>query len=197
MIPFCALASGLAGQEMRKQQQELQQFAKELQRHAKELHLQSKLGLDHTRHATTVQAVSDDLFNFKRQIYDSGVLHPKLPVIEEAPEPPVGALDLGEDVPLGRFGKARGWAGDWRLGMAQRPELVLPRRVSWQTVQDKLTCRALSSKGNGLHKTQSHFARFLPGLWDLNALLGKNDVFLEAAQGNVEQLVQELARASA
>lgn len=85
-------------QEMRKQQQELQQFAKELQRHAKELHLQSKLGLDHTRHATTVQAVSDDLFQFKRQIYDSGVLLPKLPEVEEAPEPPVGALDLGEDV---------------------------------------------------------------------------------------------------
>eukprot|EP00435_Cladocopium_sp_Y103_P041955 s490_g11.t1 len=78
---------------------------------------------------------------------------------------------------------------------AQRPELVLPRRVSWQTVQDKLTCRALSSKGNGLHKTQTHVARFLPGLWDLNALLGENHVFLEAAQGNVEQLVYYMVTA--
>jgi len=85
-------------QEMRKQQHELQQMTKELQKHAKELHLQSQLGMDHSRHATTVQAVSDDLFRFKRQIYDSGVLVPKLPVEEEAPEPPVGALDLGEDV---------------------------------------------------------------------------------------------------
>lgn len=46
-----------------------------------------------------VQAVSQDLFRFKRQIYDSGVLHPKLPEQEaSAPEPPVGALELGEDV---------------------------------------------------------------------------------------------------
>ena len=29
------------------------------------------------------------------------MLVPKLPVEEEAPEPPVGALDLGEDVWLG------------------------------------------------------------------------------------------------
>lgn len=30
------------------------------------------------------------------------MLLPKLPEVEEAPEPPVGALDLGEDVRLGR-----------------------------------------------------------------------------------------------
>ena len=43
--------------------------------------------------------MSQDLFRFKRQIYESGVLLPKLPLPEpSAPEPPVGALELGEDV---------------------------------------------------------------------------------------------------
>lgn len=37
-------------------------------------------------------------FQFPSAAQDSGVLVPKLPVEEEAPEPPVGALDLGEDV---------------------------------------------------------------------------------------------------
>lgn len=48
-----------------------------------------------------------------RVVKDSGVLLPKLPEVEEAPEPPVGALDLGEDVRLGRrrrrpFGETNG-----------------------------------------------------------------------------------------
>ncbi|CAK8996506.1 Hypothetical protein SCF082_LOCUS4821 [Durusdinium trenchii] len=87
-------------QEMQKQQHEMHQLTKELQRHAKELHLQSKLGLNRDKDLPmTVQAVSDDLFRFKRQIYDSGVLVPKLEVAEEqAPDPPVGALELAEDV---------------------------------------------------------------------------------------------------
>ena len=37
----------------------------ELQRHAKELHLQSKLGLDNTRHATTVQAAFSAGYTWK------------------------------------------------------------------------------------------------------------------------------------
>eukprot|EP00435_Cladocopium_sp_Y103_P054119 s1203_g17.t1 len=80
---------------------------------------------------------------------------------------------------------------------AKEPEVVLPRCVAWERVQEKLTCRALSSKGNGLHKTQRHFARFLPGLWDVNCLLDLKGVFLQAAQGNPDPLLQELARTSA
>eukprot|EP00435_Cladocopium_sp_Y103_P027020 s1203_g6.t1 len=46
---------------------------------------------------------------------------------------------------------------------AQDPEVVLPRCVAWERVQEKLTCRALSSKGNGLHKTPRLIVAFCQG----------------------------------
>ncbi|CAJ1350061.1 unnamed protein product, partial [Effrenium voratum] len=89
-------------EELQKHQKELQQHAKEIQKHAKELHLQTQLGLEDKRERhlpmQRLQAVSDDLHWFKRQVYDSGVLKPKIEVQEETPEPPVGSLDLNEHV---------------------------------------------------------------------------------------------------